>query len=313
MAHGTSPYRDAAADLREELVAAADRMAARRLEVGAVRGRVPRALLRAIDGEIAWLGRAIHDRSSCDEWLRHADDCERMLAAAHVWGESQAARARRRAATLRRMAPFAAAAVSLGTVPLVPIAAVRWHNAAASCAVEPICSRQGRCTVEPLAGALAGDRANGWSATAICVAAEPFQCADSCRAVGACTPAGLEGCVAASEADCRASDACRMRSECHHDRELKRCVFSPNRPPRSDATCVDDCLRDARCWQDARGRCGTASEEECAHGYRCALFGACSYRDGSYDCAAASDDDCARSDVCQRKGSCRAEYGVCVP
>ena len=97
-----------------------------------------------------------------------------------------------------------------------------------------------------------------------------------CQLEGFCSVGETGQCIAASNDDCRPSDACLGG----------RCT-----------------ARD--------GVCVAASDEDCRDSWACKGYGLCAH-DGSDACVANSEDDCRASTRCARLGECRLEGGACV-
>jgi hypothetical protein len=97
-----------------------------------------------------------------------------------------------------------------------------------------------------------------------------------CQLEGYCSPGVAGLCVAASDDDCKPSDAC-LGGRCS--------------------------ARD--------GRCVASNDAECRSSWACKGYGRCDF-DGDEACMATSAVDCARSTRCQRVGECRLARGECV-
>jgi len=97
-----------------------------------------------------------------------------------------------------------------------------------------------------------------------------------CELEGLCTPTDDGRCIAASNDDCRPSDACLGG----------RCTAS-------------------------EGRCIAGSDADCQGSQACQAWGRCAH-DGQGLCIARSAADCQASYRCQREGECLLRDGACV-
>jgi hypothetical protein len=97
-----------------------------------------------------------------------------------------------------------------------------------------------------------------------------------CQFEGFCSPSDEGQCIAASDDDCKGSDAC-LGGRCS-----------------------------AR-----NGVCVAASDEDCRGSWACKGWGRCNF-DGTDACIATSAADCAASTRCQREGECRLAGDECV-
>ena len=120
-----------------------------------------------------------------------------------------------------------------------------------------------------------------WAAMAVVVGlslagCEQKPCAKACAWSGQCTPgAQPDSCVAANDADCHASKACRYYGKC---------------------TAVANA-------------CARTSAKDCQRSNKCLWAGECGFVAGK--CSAVDVADCRRSKYCKEKGMCRlkAKYG----
>jgi hypothetical protein len=97
-----------------------------------------------------------------------------------------------------------------------------------------------------------------------------------CQFEGFCTPNHHGQCIAATDDDCKPSDACLGG----------RCT--------------------AR-----EGRCVAGSPEDCRDSWACKAWGRCTF-DGGEACVATSEADCIASTRCRREGECVLEGDACV-
>jgi hypothetical protein len=97
-----------------------------------------------------------------------------------------------------------------------------------------------------------------------------------CQLEGLCSTASMGRCVAASNDDCKPSDACLGG----------RCTAK-------------------------EGRCIAGSDEDCRGSWACKGYGRCNH-DGNELCIATSAGDCKASTRCQREGECQLSNHECV-
>jgi hypothetical protein len=97
-----------------------------------------------------------------------------------------------------------------------------------------------------------------------------------CGFEGLCSPSEGELCIAASNADCKDSDACRGG----------RCTAK-------DGVCI------------------AASDDDCRTSWACRAWGRC-FHDGHEACSAKLAKDCRKSTRCQREGECKLVGNVCA-
>lgn len=181
-----------------------------------------------------------------------------------------------------------------------------------------------------------------------CVAASAEACRESqlCGDDGMCSLVD-ERCEPASDADCAASEACAARGECSFDptwkdcavlgpedcaasrrcreeslgcdfREVERDVHGRAQVNRdchgaTDATCAAsrECASDGRCaalTTDGKVSCAATRPAHCRDSEACAVFGACTARNGR--CFPGSEDDCRASQVCSRLLLCELHRGI---
>jgi hypothetical protein len=97
-----------------------------------------------------------------------------------------------------------------------------------------------------------------------------------CGFEGLCSPSEGGLCIAASDADCKPSDACHGG----------RCTAKD-------------------------GLCIAATDEDCRTSWACKGWGRC-FHDGHEACAAKLVADCRASTRCQREGECKLVGDVCA-
>ena len=131
---------------------------------------------------------------------------------------------------------------------------------------------------------------------------------------------------ARTDADCRASPACKtagqcsaVGSRCVADRDedcLRVPVCAAGRCQRRGDRCEPtSCAAGWACravgaCDDERGRCVPSSSDHCAGSVACRDDGRCQLERGA--CLALDDDDCAESEACRIEGRCEADNGRCV-
>jgi hypothetical protein len=136
----------------------------------------------------------------------------------------------------------------------------------------------------------------------LCVAATDGDCkrSEACKDNGKCKATEAGGCAADSDASCKASDRCDGRGECSAvggwcvARSAAGCVLAP--------ACKEG-LTEGWCYSGH-------DDEDCRDGAQCGDWGRCSYKDGW--CVAASDEDCKLSTTCRTRQRCKAKDGWCV-
>lgn len=96
----------------------------------------------------------------------------------------------------------------------------------------------------------------------------------ACKGEGRCTGSDKGGCIAASDAECKAAKVCQDEGRCR----------------------VQD------------GKCAATSKDDCKE--FCPSDGRCSVVDGK--CAAASPEDCRKSEACKQQKKCVMKLGVCM-
>ncbi len=123
-----------------------------------------------------------------------------------------------------------------------------------------------------------------------------------CAHFGDCSPL-IEGCHAATDADCLQARICRDWGHC--SRQLGACTIGGARDCRQSASC----RLDGACTFKG-GRCVQGSDEECDRSRWCTVFGLCHY--GPQGCHARADADCRTGSQCASLGRCVALNGRCV-
>ncbi len=135
-------------------------------------------------------------------------------------------------------------------------------------------------------------------------------CSQRCSDDGLCSADWLWNCgwsrccTAVSDADCRASRACRDEGEC--STFLGDCVA------KIDADCAGsrDCNDHGRCSARA-GACEARSDSDCVESTGCKTLGLCSRSKVGTMCMVTRDADCERSALCSQEGRCTAKDGRC--
>jgi hypothetical protein len=167
------------------------------------------------------------------------------------------------------------------------------------CKNSPDCTEHGKCKK--------GEGASG------CVAASDADCKASaeCIAKGKCTP--KEGaCVAASDADCKGSELCTVSKFCQaHE---GGCVDIER---HFDPLCTKECRKDGHCMKKA-GKCIAMSQKHCwgtptdkpAEESICYLHGRCTVKNET--CVVATAADCAQSRGCKKEAKCALVDGKCI-
>lgn len=142
---------------------------------------------------------------------------------------------------------------------------------------------------------------------------EACRAATACAARGACT---LQdgACAPGSQGDCAKSDACSelMKGEiCEFDKTCLRRV-DPRFSPRSEADCraTRACKETGLCALRG-GACVAASDDACRASEHCPKFGQCTKKGDK--CAASSKDDCRASQSCRSNGTCDYVEAACAP
>lgn len=141
-------------------------------------------------------------------------------------------------------------------------------------------------------------------------------CEDDCRDDGRCT-LRFGTCVPSSDAECRASRACR---------EEGRCYLITRFSPECSALDANDCLRSTGCRE--RGECSLSGIDggkrlcvaqtpaDCWRSAICRDEGRCTpiqvAMSDHLHCERASDADCRGSRACTDEGRCRLVSGECV-
>ncbi len=148
----------------------------------------------------------------------------------------------------------------------------------ADCAKAEVCKGKAGC--KPIAG----------------ICATSCRETDVCRSMGWCTLTDKGECVAKSEADCAASESCRVLGKCSLGES--GCVL------RSTADCekTQGCRAVGTCTL-VDGLCAAAASQ-CAATPGCKIFGRCSRSSDSLDCEVTSADDCKQSEACEKRGWC---------
>jgi len=134
-----------------------------------------------------------------------------------------------------------------------------------------------------------------------------------CTGRGRCV-AALGSCYIGGDADCRASELCKVEGWCSAipgttpvDKAFRETVCAA----KTDADCAssDACRLAGQCSAAPDGRCVAATSAHCASSEACTRFGLCSL--AGHACRAQSDADCQRSSLCKDWKSCHAEAGAC--
>jgi serine/threonine protein kinase len=152
---------------------------------------------------------------------------------------------------------------------------------------------------------------------------------DRCKKDGACTPSA-NGCIAASDADCRLAAVCDRHGECKA--QAGRCVAGSDADCKASLYCAvggycakvgtackptraEHCKNAGGCSSQGRcslenHKCVIGSRADCMRTESCRLSGKCTPVGGK--CQVASDADCKLASVCKKYGNCRAQGGKCV-
>lgn len=109
----------------------------------------------------------------------------------------------------------------------------------------------------------------------------------------------------ADHGQCIRGRMCQLEGMCSLGEEAGQCVAASD----DDCRPSDACLG-GRC--SARdGICVAASDDDCRGSWACKGYGLCAF-DGEAACMATRDEDCRASTRCARLGECRLEQGACV-
>lgn len=162
-------------------------------------------------------------------------------------------------------------------------------------------------------------------------------CVASCKAHGACHLSDKGECAPTSNAECRASVACREHGRCTFDfgrcssiekrdcEDSNDCIYRGLCHPNGASGCelgasekgLFDCQDSRNCVD--HGVCGTDlikmvctadSSKACQASRFCLELGECTLVDKK--CVVTSDADCAIAEICKKKNKCLFEHGRCV-
>jgi hypothetical protein len=144
-----------------------------------------------------------------------------------------------------------------------------------------------------------------------------LDCTIPCRERGRCKADNERNlCVAATEADCRASDYCKTLGHCHLDPHGRNgfawCVIRS----AADCTKTPGCKDDGDCgFIPGTEQCDVTRDADCRRSLACTERGRCTYYRAQGDvlgrCVAGSDKDCEKSTDCTKLNRCTAIRGNC--